>query len=183
MTSIDMLAVAVGCIGIIYAIAVWVANVNIDRKNFKEFMVEIKNQMMNVHNQVTNVQNQMNVLVEKFDKVESRSLIESDSPLQLTELGQKISEEVGAEQWAENEFPALLEKAEGKDPFEIQTMSFNHVGNSDLSEEMLSKMRSSAFENGLELGGIRRVLGIVLRDYILKERGLLPSSLDRQNQA
>ena len=69
-----------------------------------------------------------------------------------------------------------LDKTEGKDQFEIQAIAFEHAFNFDPSQELLARMRASAFDKGLELEGVGRVLGVVLRDRILSEHGLLPSS-------
>ena len=43
---------------------------------------------------------------------------------------------------------------------------------------LLKKMRSSAFKEGLNLDGIRDVLGVVLRDRLLDKNGIDIESLD-----
>lgn len=77
----------------------------------------------------------------------------------------------------------IFDKTEGKDQFEIQTIAFKHALDFVPSEKLLARMRASAFDNGLELEGVRRVLGVVLRDRILSERGLLPPSLNCQDKS
>ena len=46
-----------------------------------------------------------------------------------------------------------LDKTEGKDQFEIQAIAFEHAFNFDPSQELLARMRASAFDKGLSWKG------------------------------
>ncbi len=157
-------AVLLGLMTIVFSLGVWVANVNADRKEFKKLIKKLVNKVDRI----------LSYLLGLRDS----PVITKNSPLRLTELGGQISENIGAEEWAESEADTLLEKAEGKDQFEIQTMAFDHAGGFEPPKELFARMKASAFDNGLDLDIVRRVLGVVLRDRILNKCGFQPSSLD-----
>ncbi len=98
-------------------------------------------------------------IIEILDRLPG-SPIKSDSPLQLTEMGVEISREIGAKEWAESESTLLMEMAEGKDPFEIQAIAFDHAGSFEPPEELFKKMKASAYDKGLGLERVRRMLGV-----------------------
>ncbi len=157
-------AVLLGFMTIAFSLGVWVTNVNADRKDLKTLIKKLD---------------------EKIDRIlhyllglRDSPVITQDSPLRLTELGQQISENIGAEEWAESEADTLLGEAEGRDQFEIQTMAFDRAGGFKPPEELFARMKACAFDNGLDLDVVRRVLGIVLRDRILNKCGFQPSSID-----
>jgi len=145
-------------IGFAFKFGKWYGEVNTDRSNFKDFMNEVRTKLDRI-----------------FERLPPPPPLAPDSPIRLTDLGQCISRETGAEEWADGESQTIFDKTEGKDQFEIQTIAFEHALSFAPSEELLARMRASAFDNGLELDGVRRVLGVVLRDRILSERGILPS--------
>ena len=63
-------------------------------------------------------------------------------------------------------------------PFQIQTLSFDHVKSFEPDETLLYKMQESAFESGIDLEGVKNVLGVELRDCLLRMNKLTHSSLD-----
>lgn len=163
LTGAGIVIITIAGITFVVRLILWYGSVNDDRGKFEDFMKEVRQDIKDI-----------------LARLPREPAISSGSPLQLTGLGNKISKEIGAEEWANNEATTLLGKAKEKDPFEIQAMAFDHTHDLEPPEEMLAKMRASAFENGLDLDIVRRVMGIVLRDRILKMCGPLPSSLDRQ---
>ncbi len=150
-------------IGFAFKFGKWYGEVNSDRSNFKEFMNEVGAKLDKI-----------------FEHLPPPSPLATGSPIRLTDLGQRISRETSAGKWADDEFEMILDKTQGKDEFEIQTIAFEHALNFEPSEELLARMRASAFDNGPKLEGVRQVLGVVLRDRILSERGLPPSSTQSQ---
>ena len=100
-----------------------------------------------------------------------------ESPIRLTELGERISNHTGAKDWAAEKAQELIGQTEGKNPFEIQTISFDYAKQFEPDDVILTKMQESAFEAGIDLEGVRNVLGVELRDRLLQLNNL-QSALD-----
>lgn len=98
------------------------------------------------------------------------------SPIKLTELGEEISSNLEADQWAKAKAPELINELEGNQPYqpyEIQVSCFSYA-DSDTNYEgaMLNAMKMCAFRKGIDLDQVKRVFGVELRDAILKRLGL-----------
>ncbi len=158
------ISLVIAAIGAAWRYGVWRGKVDSDRTNFQQFMQEVRADIKQI-----------------LGRLPPPPPVSASSPLRLTDLGRQISQDTGAEKWAESAFAELLEEIEGKDPFGIQTIAFDYANQFAPSDGLLAKMRNSAFDNGLDLEGVRRVLGVVLRDLLLRERGLLPSPRDGQD--
>ena len=148
--------------GLIVRLIIWYANVNSDRKSFKEFMGRIEKKIEQI-----------------FERLPSRT-IESQSPIRLNELGRKISGKLDAATWAMNEAEKFSEKIEGADALGIQEIAFQHAQEFEPSGALLEKMRTSAYEGGVDIRGVRDVLGVELRDVLLDKRGFHESELDNR---
>lgn len=102
------------------------------------------------------------------------------SPTTLTDLGEKVAKEIHADQWipqyAKSQNHTI---AESKSPYEIQEACLRHAKifllgklKEQNRQNIISDMESSAYQNGLQLAQVQEVVGIKLRDEILKIRGL-----------
>jgi hypothetical protein len=102
------------------------------------------------------------------------------SPTTLTNLGNKVAEDIHIEQWvpqyAKSHNHAIKES---KSPYEIQEECLRHAKFFLLGklteqgrQDIIDAMESSAYQNGLQLTQVQEVVGIKLRDEILKIRGL-----------
>jgi len=99
------------------------------------------------------------------------STVAGDSPLQLTDLGKKVSEEIQASDWAKKVAPAVLVRVANKHPYEVQEFCLEYVNGEDvLSEEMQQKVKTSAYGNGIAKEQVLRVLAVELRDQLLPEQ-------------
>lgn len=100
--------------------------------------------------------------------------IETDSPIRLNDLGRKISSELDAANWAENKVDDLIEDLRDKQPYEIQEYCFEYVTGKGFvdSDDRLRQVNDSAYNHGLDVGQVLRVVGVELRDVILKRLGL-----------
>ena len=101
----------------------------------------------------------------------------AESPLVLSDLGKKIAEEIEVVEWSPEYTVRLREKLKDqKDPYEIQEVCFEYAQNKLLDNLLednpsglrVKMIRGSAYENGLELKQVLDVVGIVLRDNLLK---------------
>lgn len=97
----------------------------------------------------------------------------SKSPLQLTDEGESVSEEIGALRWIEKILDSLEAKIKGKDAYEIQDFCFEYVEDANrYTDEEQRAIRNSAYKRGIKTGDVRRVLAIELRDKLLEHAGL-----------
>ena len=125
----------------------WEGAVDADRRHFKEFMRTIQRQL-----------NEILVLVSP------ERLVTRSSPLRLTEQGEKLVCQLGGRAWAKEVAEELAAEAEGLEPFEIEDMAFAHANDLKLP----AFIRKVGYEEGVPSAMIRQVLGIVLRDELLR---------------
>ena len=150
-------------IGFAYKYGKWQGEVNTDRTNFKDFILEVRTDIKKILQRLP------------------PPTTASSSPIRLTELGAQISEKLDAKAWAKAEAEKLFEQTEGADALGVQETAFGHAQNFTPPEGLLGKMRDSAFERGVDLDGVRDVLGVELRDVLLERRGIHLSSLDEKS--
>jgi len=143
-----MVIIGLAIAGLVIRLAVWYGAVNADRKNFKEFMEEMRKDVKAILSRLP------------------PSPVASDSPLRLTDFGEEISKSIGAQHWAEDIAPSLLNEVGGKEPFEIDRFCIDYVER--LGPEWDRKIAESSYEFGIRESGIKSVLHVVLRDEILK---------------
>ena len=144
-----ILTVAAGLVYALISIGKWVGSVNSDRSKFNEFIKEIRS---------------------KLDKILDRLppiAVSSGSPLRLTEFGEKIAKQINAEEWSVQLASKVATAVEGKTPYEIQQFCLNYVQELEISSEQHEVLYNCAYENGMDVKTVRRVLGIVLRDKLL----------------
>ena len=146
------LVLALGALGAVFSIGMWVGNVNSDRNSFKAFMKEIR---------------------EKVDKILERlppSTETTGSPIRLTELGQKVSNEVDASSLARDLVPGLRRRVAEREAYDIQEICLRFVEHEyDPPPDVDSRIKKVAFNNGLDRRQVLRVIGLELRDMFVAD--------------
>ena len=138
----------IGVVALVFGIGKWVGNVNSDRKSFKEFMNEVRDDIKKT-----------------LDRLPPPLPVTAGSPLALTDLGRKISERLSAGTLADSLVPILRERTSGKDPYEIQELCFAYVrGEYEPPQELEVLIRMCACENALKREQVLDVLAVELRD-------------------
>ena len=125
----------------------WEGAVDADRNHFKEFMKAIQRQLNEI-----------------LAAVSSEPLVARSNPLRLTEGGKKLVEQLDGAAWARETAEELANEAEGLEPFDIEDLAFTHAN--DLKLPAL--MRKVAYEEGVPPAVVRQVLGVVLRDELIR---------------
>ncbi len=120
------------------------------------------------------IKNDVDVIREDIKKILNRlpstsPLVESGSPLRLTEFGKKISASIRAEAWAEELAPTLLHEVKGKEPFEIDEYCQEYV-HEKLTPDWERRIARSAYEFGTDQNGIKKAMAVVLREKLLSYR-------------
>ena len=97
--------------------------------------------------------------------------VAGNSPLKLTELGERMAAFMNAADWAEARAPALLAQIASMQAFKVDDLSRNQVRQQhDHDQQLRNLVASCAYEFGTPLDGALDVLQVVLRDELLRLR-------------
>ena len=86
----------------------------------------------------------------------------------MTDFGEKLAEEIGARDWARKLADTAREQVAGKIPHEIQEFCLEYVQTREYEPAELERLMHCAYDNGIPLENVKRVLGIMLRDRLLE---------------
>ena len=150
--SIIVSALAVGAL--IFRVGKWVGSVESDRKDFREFIKEVRDDIKEILGRLP------------------PSSVARGSPLQLTDLGRSISETLSAREWAEKTASAIADRAQDKQPYEIQEFCFDYIKKEfSPAAELETRIGMCAYENGIDRDEVLNVLAIELRDVLMGTAG------------
>lgn len=93
-----IIALTGALLGAVFAFGKWYGEVNHDRKSFKEFMNEVRDDIKEI-----------------LKRMPDPSPVQSKSPIQLTDFGENKSNTILAVDWAKNEAKNLIDDARGKE--------------------------------------------------------------------
>ena len=146
---------------LVFKFGSWYGEVNSDRKVFKEFMQKVDKHIEKVDKRIDEILRRL-----------PSDPTASTSPIHLTELGEQISENIDAKAWAAEVAQELIDQTKDMNPFQVQTLSFDYAESFEPDDKLLAKMQQSAYEAGINLDGVERVLGVELRDHLLQLNNL-----------
>ena len=141
--------IALGIAGLIFGIGTWVGAVNADRRSFKEFMTEVRDDLKKI-----------------LARLPPR-VFAGESPIELTDLGKNISTRLNGKDWAEEHAGPLREKIKGKEPYTVQEMCFEYAKGYEPGEDMERMIQTIAYENGIKREDVLDVLALELRDRLI----------------
>ena len=141
----------------------WEGQVDADRTSFKEFMRKIERKLDQI-----------------FDRLPPSPVTTSRSPLQLTDLGKQIAEEIDVQTWVHHFKQKIKGRIAEHNPYEVQEVCFKYADENllddikdvDQGEVWVKKIKGSAYDHGLPLEDVLKVAGIVLRDKMLEDLNL-----------
>lgn len=148
--------VAIGVIGGLVKVGMWIGAVNTDRNNFSTSISSLAEE----------IRADIKKILSRLPPVP----IAAESPLRLTDFGNQIAEDIKAGEWADQLYASgkLQKEVVGKSPYEIQEFCLNFAQSKlEYDDTQLDLLRRCAFDNGIEIDTVKRVLGIVLRDRLL----------------
>ncbi len=91
------------------------------------------------------------------------------SPINLTPLGQSISNTLMANVWAKKQAEVLVSRLKDRHPYEIQEFCRKYVKDEySPPKELEEKIKTCAYENALTVDQVLDVLVVELRDAILQ---------------
>ena len=127
----------------------WKGEVDSDRTSFGAFMVEIRDDIKRILERLP-------------PQVEA-----AGSPIRLTELGRKVSAELGAVELAQGLADGLRPRVEGKEEYDIQETCLHFAENEyEPDPGVDARIKRVAYDNGIERRQVLRVIGLELRDIL-----------------
>lgn len=119
---------------------------------------------------------------------DATSFVQAHSPLSLTDSGKSAAAAMGAETAIAANWEAIRLKMDAEvgssNPYDVQTYCLERIPVAPeefFSEKDLSAMKFYAFNNGRTLFDCMKVMGVLVRDAYLREKGIPLSALDAQN--
>ena len=179
---IPAIAIAFAIGTLIFKLGGWAAGVNADRKGFREFMEgvnadrrEFRDFMEEVRGALRDVRDDIKDILGKIEHIMGRlpsAETGAGSPLRLTELGKRISKTLGGRAWARETAATVADRAEGKQPYEIQKLSADYVTEEfQPAAEFDAQINACAYEEGIKREQVLNVLATELRDVLLARSG------------
>jgi len=109
----------------------------------------------------------------------SQALMQSHSPLSLTEFGEKLANGMGVDAILERNFTGIKAKIDAevvvKTPYDVQTYCLEKIPvfpEIYLNEDDLTAVKSFAFSNGRTLFECLKIVGLKARDAYFKATGM-----------
>ena len=147
--------IVVGILVALVGIAYWAGSVRTDVNTLKVFMEEIRNDIKKI-----------------FERLPS-STTGGQSPINLTDLGKEISQELNAAQWAKSVAISLIhrerQELENSSHYEIQKYCFDLVEERAGLTPMGKEVEKSAYKRGLKKQQVLDVLAVELRDALFEQ--------------
>ncbi len=158
MTPIAVTA-TLALLGVLYWFAYWKGTVDEHRRTVDGHLSAFKALLDEIRNDIKQI----------FKRLPDPAVVSSASPLQLTDLGESMSEFMKAKNWAGEIAPQLLPQVINKQPFEVDQVAQDYV-KGKLGKEMDRQVAACAYEYGRTQDRVLDVLHVVLRDELLRLR-------------
>ncbi len=137
----------------------WTGEVDADRDGLRLVLGEIQQDIRDIRADIGHILRQLQpVTVQEY------------RPLRLSELGERIAVEMGADGWARVASRELKDRVEGSDLYDLQEFCFEFA-NRDFKpdREFLARINRSAYEHGVHRSKVLDVLAIALRDELIRQ--------------
>ncbi len=119
-----------------------------------------------------------------------KEIYKNKSPVSLSEYGESLSKKIDVKSVTDRYREQLTKRAKKRkmNAYQIQQSCFDFAQNQiakDLEEnskEQYDQLASVAFNEGIQIGDLMRVLGLILRDQVLKACDISVSDIDSKTQ-
>lgn len=139
-----------------------------ENKAIRTDLNEVRSDVNGLKNKLSGMGEDVNAL---FTRVQA-SPISGGSPLQLTAIGEEISQLLAADTWAKSTAPALVASVSGMRSFEIQEFCTDFLrSNYSATSDQGMKVRACAYEYALTSNEVLNVLMVELRDELFRLLG------------
>ena len=153
--DIATVASAIAILTVVFFTGRWIEKVNSDRTTLREF--------------IDAVGQKLDTILERLPQTTTKP----GSPLQLTKLGQDISDELGIKQWAQEKVDSLSDDLHNKQPYEIEEYCYDYVRkNLHRERDQMKLMSQCAYENGIKISQIFEIYALEMRDMFVNALNL-----------
>ena len=148
------LTITVG--GAIIKFSRWTAVVDADRNQFREFIREIRDDIKEI-----------------FKRLPGEPVEKVTSPISLTDYGKELSQFINASKIADIQITKVKKAVENFNAYQIQEYCFSFSKDDLVNElkanhaDLYNKIHEVAFEQGIDVEKLTRVIALELRDKIL----------------
>lgn len=115
------------------------------------------------------------VLTGRGRKFSQKLEVAPGSPLKITPYGEELAKQIDAYNFVEEHKDFFFSSIENKTPltaYDVQTVA-RSILDEALSNPIMNKPKSFAYENGMNIDVLLNILGVILRDkYLLSHPGI-----------
>ena len=132
----------------------------------------------------TKAETLLDTIDKRLTNVEGRfsGAFQTQSPISLTVMGTKLLEDSGLKKYIDDNKKDIADKCKLNKKlttaYDVQEAAFNCLDNVVFDIEFESKIKEFSFQHGVDLGVMRRVGGIYMRNLLLEELGMKEKDLD-----
>ena len=150
--------VVVSAIGVAIWMIRWFAKHDEWRKGMDEFKRDTKSALVEIRDDIKKILAAM-----------PKNVLAGTSPVRLTDLGEEVSESIGAAVWAEEKASEFVDGMKGKSAYEVQGFCIDYMRNeyAPTTDEDLS-FKECAYEHGIKLEQVLDVCALESRDRLLR---------------
>ena len=144
-----------------------------------------------IENKLSSLSEKLSSLSEKVEKVYDviinrfgHSVEQTSSPITLNNYGKDLSERIDSKTIVNKYVDLLYEQTKNMNAYQVQEHCFLFSKDEllpklqETDKEYFDKISSVAFDDGIDIEKIARVIGIELRDRILSMHGKLQTEID-----
>ena len=130
---------------------------------------DIKGIQFEIREMRTDFKEMQKAVVNIYKIFPSEKTVEENSPIQLSELGREVSNEIDASNWAQKHALQLISSSRDKEEFEIFDSCVDYVDDKFQSDQSFYKtIRSTAYNRSISNSSILKVFQVELRNHIIK---------------
>lgn len=175
MELIHYLVIASISVTLIFGIITLRRSTRKDDREEGKWQGKIEGQISTIEGQIKAMTHRVDAIFHRifFGKV-SDEFFASSSPVDLTERGQKIADELEMENLTSTFIPLIVPRLEKHEPYAVEQTCMNYAIDElegklqETAPETLESMMRVAYENGIPKEAVFRIFGIVLRKMVLK---------------
>ncbi len=166
--------VGIGLLSSTFLIGKWVGKINqrVDSvtENLKSTSTALISFTEEVREDMRHIRVDINRIFERLSPTSN-----SHSPRQLTDLGEKVSEDLQAKQWAQRTAATVQNQVAGKPAYDVQEFCFDYVRQFNPGAKLDMHINDCAYNYGIDRYAVLDVLAIELRNALLTEAANSPT--------
>ena len=181
---------------IIFGIIAWFVTMNSKLKDLEDVRKNAQGLLRGLES-IEEIREKINVLIGRVNALSDevaasrgKGIYRSDSPVSLSEYGESLSKKIDVKSITDRYKEQLTKRAKKREmnAYQIQQICFDFAQNQipkDLEEnskEQYDQLANVAFNEGIQIGDLMRVLGLILRDKVLEACDISVSDVDSKTR-